>query len=65
MFKVHLIFILSVFLLFSCSKKENIVIDAEPTDEESMIAIYEEAVEVLKKGDAYSVSYTHLRAHET
>ena len=53
MFKVHLIFILSVFLLFSCSKKENIVIDAEPTDEESMIAIYEEGVEALKKGDAY------------
>ena len=53
MFKVHLIFILSVFLLFSCSKKENIVIDAEPTDEESMIAIYEEALDSLKKGDAY------------
>ncbi len=53
MFKSYLIFIFSVFLLFSCTKKGNVEIVAEPTDEESMIAIYEEAVEVLKKGDAY------------
>ena len=53
MFKSYLIFLVSVFLLFSCTKKGNVKIVAEPTDEESMIAIYEEAVEVLKKGDAY------------
>jgi len=53
MFKSYLIFLFSVFLLFSCTKKGKVEIVAEPTDEESMIAIYEEAVEVLKKGDAY------------
>jgi len=53
MFKSYLIFLFSVFLLFSCTKKGKVEIAAEPTDEESMIAIYEEAVEVLKKGDAY------------
>ena len=53
MLKSYLIFLFSVFLLFSCSKKENLKIDQEPTDEESMIAIYEEGVEALKKGDAY------------
>ncbi len=53
MFKVYLIFLLSVFLLFSCSKQEDIKIALDPTDEESMIAIYKEAVESLKKGDAF------------
>ena len=53
MFKSYLIFLFSVFLLFSCTKKGKIQLDKELTDEESMIAIYEEAVEVLKKGDAY------------
>tara|TARA_B100001123_G_scaffold305595_1_gene341380 strand:+ start:124 stop:954 length:831 start_codon:yes stop_codon:yes gene_type:complete len=53
MFKVYLIFLVSVFLFFSCSKKENISIISEPTDEESMIALYEEGLEELKKGDAY------------
>ena len=53
MFKSYLIFLFSVFSLFSCTKKGKVEIAAEPTDEESMIAIYEEAVEVLKKGDAY------------
>ena len=53
MFKTYLIFIFSVFLLFSCSKKEKVEIVTGPTDEESMIALYEEAVEVLKKGDAF------------
>ena len=53
MFKSYLIFLFSVFLLFSCTKKEKVEIAAELTDEESMIVIYEEAVEVLKKGDAY------------
>ena len=53
MLKSYLIFLFSVFLLFSCSKKEKIELNTEPTDEESMIAIYEEAVDALKKGDAY------------
>jgi len=53
MFKSCLIFLFSVFLLFSCTKKRNAEIVVEQTDEESMIAIYEEAVDVLKKGDAY------------
>ena len=53
MFKSYLIFLFSVFLLFSCTKKRNAEIVVEQTDEESMIAIYEEAVDVLKKGDAY------------
>ena len=53
MFKVYLIFLVSVFLFFSCSKKENISIISEPTDEEFMIALYEEGLEELKKGDAY------------
>tara|TARA_B100001123_G_scaffold269680_1_gene300149 strand:+ start:327 stop:1157 length:831 start_codon:yes stop_codon:yes gene_type:complete len=53
MFKTYLILIFSVFLLFSCSKKEKVEIITGPTDEESMIAIYEEGVESLKKGDAF------------
>ena len=53
MFKTYLILIFSAFLLFSCSKKEKVEIITGPTDEESMIAIYEEGVESLKKGDAF------------
>ena len=53
MFKTYLILIFSVFLLFSCTKKEKVEIITGPTDEESMIAIYEGAVESLKKGDAF------------
>ena len=48
---ILLLFLLT--LLFSCSKndKENIVI--EPTDETMAIASYEEAMDALKKGDAF------------
>ena len=53
MIKTYLILLFSVFVLFSCSKKENKVIVSQPTDEEMMIAIYSEAVEALKKGDAF------------
>ena len=53
MFKTYLILIFSVFLLFSCTKKEKAEIISGPTDEESMIAIYEEGVESLKRGDAF------------
>ena len=52
MFKIFLIFLLSVFLLFSCSKKNNEIV-AELTDEEFVLSLYKEAVEALQKGDAY------------
>ena len=53
MFKIYLILLFSVFLLFSCSKKENKAIVSQPTDEEMMIATYSEAIEALKRGDAF------------
>ena len=53
MLKIYLILLFSVFLLFSCSKKENKAIVSQPTDEEMMIATYSEAIEALKKGDAF------------
>ena len=53
MLRIYLILLFSVFLLFSCSKKENKAIVSEPTDEEMMIVIYGEATEALKKGDAF------------
>ena len=53
MFKVFLILLLSVFLLLACSKKNNTEIVSEPTEKEMVVAIYTEAVEALKKGDAF------------
>ena len=53
MFKNLLILLLSIFLLFACSKKNNEKVISEPTDEEKAISIYIEAVEALKKGDAF------------
>ena len=53
MFKNLLILLLSIFLLFSCSKKNNKSVIAEPTDKEKAISVYAEAVEALKKGDAF------------
>ena len=53
MFKNLLILLLSIFLLFSCSKKNSKSVIAEPTDEEKAISVYAEAVEALKKGDAF------------
>jgi len=53
MIKNLLILLLSIFLLFSCSKKDNIKVISEPTDEEKAISMYSEAVEALKKGDAF------------
>ena len=53
MFKNSLILLLSIFLLFSCSKKNKKTIIAELTDEEKAVSIYAEAVEALNKGDAY------------
>ena len=53
MFKVFLILLLSVFLLLACSKKNNTEIVSEPTEKEMVVAIYTEAVDALKKGDAF------------
>ena len=56
MFKSFLILLLSVFLLFACSKKGNEKVISQPTEEEMVLAIYEEAITALKKGDAYFAS---------
>ena len=53
MLKNLLILFLSIFLLFSCSKKNNQKVISEPTEEEIATKIYIEAVEALKKGDAF------------
>ena len=53
MFKVFLILLLSVFLLLACSKKDNTEIVSEPTEKEMVVAIYVEAVDALKEGDAF------------
>ena len=53
MFKVFLILLLSVFLLLACSKKDNTEIVSEPTEKEMVVAIYVDAVDALKKGDAF------------
>ena len=53
MFKGLLILLFSIFFLFSCSKKNFEKAISEPSDEEQAINIYTEAVESLKKGDAY------------
>ena len=53
MFKVFLILLLSVFLLLACSKKNNTEIVSEPTEKEMVVAIYAEAVDALKKGEAF------------
>ena len=53
MFRNLLILLLSIFLLFSCSKKNKETVISEPTDEEKAVSIYAEAVDALNKGDAY------------
>jgi len=53
MFRNLLILLLSIFLSFSCSKKNKETLISEPTDEEKAVSIYFEAVEALKEGDAY------------
>ena len=56
MFKNLLILLLSIFLLFACSKKNNEKVISEPTEEELATSIYLDAVESLKEGDAYYAS---------
>lgn len=53
MFKSLLIFLLSIFLLLSCSKKNKETVISEPTDEEKAVSMYAEAVDALNKGDAF------------
>ena len=53
MFKNLLIFILSVFLLFSCAGKKEGKIVSEAIEKDEILNIYTEAVEALKDGDAF------------
>tara|TARA_B100000029_G_scaffold108898_1_gene100329 strand:+ start:3224 stop:4054 length:831 start_codon:yes stop_codon:yes gene_type:complete len=53
MFKNILVLFLSVFLLFSCSKKNKEIVISEISDEEKAANIYTEAIEALNKGDAF------------
>ena len=56
MFKNLLILLLSIFLLFSCSKKSSEKVISEPTEQEIAMSIYAEGVEALKKGDSFYAS---------
>ena len=56
MLKNLLILLLSIFLLFSCSKKSSEKVISEPTEQEIAMSIYAEAVEALKKGDSFYAS---------
>jgi len=53
MFKGLIVSLLSLFLLFACAKKDNKKIVSEETEEEKIIAIYTDALEALKIGDAF------------
>ena len=53
MFKSFTILLVSVFLLFSCTKKNNKEVLSNETEEEMAIAFYAEALEALKIGDAF------------
>jgi len=53
MFKGLIISLLSFFLLFACTIKDNKEIVSETTEEEMAISIYADALEALKTGDAF------------
>ena len=53
MFKSLLILLLSAFLLFSCSKKNNEEVSADVTEEDLAVRTYAEAVKALIEGDAF------------
>ena len=53
MYKNLLILLFSIFLLFSCSKKNNEQVISEPSDDEVAQKLYREGVEALKEGDAF------------
>ena len=56
MFKNLLILLLSFFLLLSCARETAKEVIAETSDEMVILTIYSEAVEALKKGDAFYAS---------
>ena len=56
MFRSFLIILLLSFLSFACSKKEKVEIISEPSEEEMSLAIYQEALDALKAGDAFYAS---------
>ena len=51
MYKNFLVIIFATIFIFSCSKKDRVSLD--PSNEELAITVYAEAVEALKKGDAF------------
>jgi len=53
MYKNLLILLFSIFLLFSCSKKNNEQVISEPSDDEVAQKLYREGVEALQEGDAF------------
>jgi len=53
MYKNLLILLLSILLLFSCSKKNNKEVIFEPTEKEIAATLYAEGVQALKDGDAF------------
>ena len=53
MFKNLFIILLSIFLLSSCSNKDNEISNPEGSEKEVALIIYSEAVEALKQGDAF------------
>ena len=53
MFKSLLILLLSAFLLFSCSKKNNEEVLTDVTEEDLAVRTYAEAVKALREGDAF------------
>ena len=53
MFKNLLVLLLSIFFLFACSKKGDVKVVSDITDEEKAASIYIEAVEALKEGDSF------------
>ena len=52
MFRKTLVLLLSIFLLFSCSKKEE-EISTGQNNVEMAVAMYDEALKALKEGEAY------------
>ncbi len=53
MFRNLTVLILSIFLLFSCSKNKKEIVVSEISDEEKAASIYAEALEALNEGDAF------------
>ena len=53
MLKFFLIKITFLLLTISCSEKKNLEVVSEPSKEEVALSIYTEAIESLKKGDAF------------